>query len=203
MTELVLVVATGGLHLLFENVFHLKAPFIALAGIFWTGWVIVQLRRRPGIARAWGFRRDTLPAAAIACGAIVLVGAAGMFAWGARAGRLPLPAHFWFVAPLYPVWGLIQQFLLNALLARNLAARLPAVIAVPVAALLFGAVHLPDAVLAGLTFLAALAWVPVWLAWPNLWVLGASHGLLGALAYYLVLGRDVWLELNRGTPWSG
>jgi hypothetical protein len=201
LTEVVLVLATGGLHLLFENVFHLKAPFIALAGLFWAGWVTVQLRRRPGIARVWGFRRDTLPAAALACGAISLVAAGGMLYIGARTARLPLPAHFWLVAPLYPVWGVIQQFLLNALLARNLATRLPVAVAVPLAAALFGMVHLPDHELAVLSSMAALAWVPIWLRWPNLWALGVSHGLLGALAYYLVLGRDVWLELTRGgTP---
>jgi len=115
-----------------------------------------------------------------------------MVAYGSAQGRLPPPRTFWLILALYPLWGLVQQFLLGALLARNLREFLPPAAVVPAAALLFGLAHAPDWTLSALAFAAALVWIPIYLWRPNLWVLGISHGMLGALAYYAVLGRDAW-----------
>jgi membrane protease YdiL (CAAX protease family) len=130
--------------------------------------------------------------ASLACAAAGFPLIAAMAVYGVAKGHLPPPATFWLVAAAYPVWGLVQQFLLNAILARNLRAFLPAAAVVPAAAALFGLAHAPDWYLAALTFAGGLMWVPIYLWRPNLWVLGVSHGLLGAMAYYAVLGKDAW-----------
>jgi hypothetical protein len=41
-------------------------------------------------------------------------------------------------------------------------------------------------------------WTALFLRTPNLIPLALAHGWLGALAYYMVLGRDVWAELTGG-----
>ncbi len=200
MVELVLVLVTGGLHLVFENVLHLKGPFIIAAVAFWAGYIAVRRRRDPQVFHEWGFRTDTLKPAAVACGIVFAVGAAGMIAYAALQGRLALPPTFWALLLLYPVWGIVQQFLLNALVARNLARRLPAAAVIPLTAVLFGVAHVPDWALSALTIAAGLAWVPIYLRWPNLLALGVCHGFLGSLVYPLVLGRDVVAEASKFLP---
>jgi membrane protease YdiL (CAAX protease family) len=93
------------------------------------------------------------------------------------------------------VWGLVQQFLVQAMVARNLLAwTTRRSVATLVAAALFAAVHWPDGVLMGATCLLGLAFTPMYLAFRNLWPLGLYHGWLGALTYFWVLGRDPWRE---------
>lgn len=100
---------------------------------------------------------------------------------------------------LYPIWGLIQQFLVQSLFARNLQRefavfRSPLRIA-PLAALVFSVVHWPDLRLCALTFVLGLVFTPIYLRWRNLWPLGMWHGWLGVFAYFWVLARDPWVEM--------
>ena len=190
MLEPAAVVATGLLNIVFENLLHLKSVFIAAALLAWGVYLLHSARRDPSRWRVWGFRRDTLPGSALWASAAGVPAAAAMLLYGLHAGHLPPPPSFWLILVLYPVWGLLQQFLLNSLLAANLRMLLPAGAVVPVAAALFSVAHAPDLTLMSLTFFAGCLWIFIFLRHPNLWPLGIWHGLLGALAYYAVLGRD-------------
>jgi membrane protease YdiL (CAAX protease family) len=135
--------------------------------------------------RGWGFRTDNLGDAARP---LMLMSLAGLMALGPV--RLPNSSALVFL--IYPLWGLVQQFALQVLVARNLQTLgIPAVLA----GLLFGAAHLPDLPLAGLTALGGVLWCAVYARAPNLWALGLCHAWLGALAYYGVLHRDPWGEM--------
>ncbi len=194
--ELVALLITGGLHLVFEGILDAKAYFIPLAAIFWLGYVAFQVRREPAILRTWGFRTDTLRQAALAASAVSLPSAGFLILLASYLGNPIFSIHIIPLFLLYPVWGLVQQFLLQALLARNILHLLQnRWAAVLLGALLFGLVHLPDWTLCGLTFALGLIYVPIYLRWPNLYPLGIYHGWLGALAYFGVLGRDPWAEI--------
>lgn len=174
----------------------LKVVFIATAAAFWVSYVLVRRRRDRAVLREWGFRKENLlPATAASLAALVAVGGA-IFALRLLRNPLWLPRNFWVTLALYPLWGIVQQFLMNGIIARNLSRRLPPAATVFCTAALFAVAHAPDAALMGLTFMAACIWVPIYLRWRNLWPLGVCHGLLGAVAYYVLLGRDVWLELT-------
>lgn len=62
-------------------------------------------------------------------------------------------------------------------------------------ALLFGLIHYPFTLLMIGTFFLALFYTYTFLRFRNLYVLGFFHGWLGAFFYYLVLGRDTYLEV--------
>lgn len=184
------VVAVAGLNFIAEAA-GMKGPLVALAAAGWLAYLLARLRRDPGLWRAWGFRRDTLGPALRAAS---LVGAAALVfivPFGFWRGQFPPPPSFWAVVALYPLWGLAQQFLLNALLARNLRPFLGDRATILAAAALFSLAHAPDWPLMGLTFAIGLPWVWIYLRHPNLWVLGFWHGLLGTAAWYGVLGRVV------------
>ena len=102
---------------------------------------------------------------------------------------------------LYPIWGVVQQLLVQGMVAANLSdapGGLGSPYAVtPIAAVLFGAVHVPNWKLTAATFAMGLAFTPLYLRHRNLWPLGLYHGWLGALFYVWVLDRNPWRDIVR------
>ena len=194
--ELIAAVATGLLHPFFLEVLDIKVVFVFGAVIGWGSYLIVRLRRYPSLLQTWGFRRAGLRESSRAAGAVLVLGLAAITLIAAIRGTL---SFHWHILPLlvaYPVWGVIQHFLLQALVARPLATRWPSrTLVVLFVSVLFALVHWPDPFLMGATLLLALCFTPIYLRWRNLWPLGFVHGWLGAFAYYLVLGRDPWADL--------
>lgn len=194
--EVAALLVTGTLHVVFETFLHAKIFYVPAAALFWIIYLARRIAREPGLLGEWGFRLEGLPRAslqatlaAVPCAAFLAVLSRIL---GNDLGVLLEPRVIAIFAA-YPIWGIAQQFLLQALLAANVR-RLTGspVAATLVAALLFGCVHAPDWALCGLTFGVALLFVPLYFAAGNLWPLGIYHGWLGTLAYYGVLGRDAW-----------
>lgn len=108
----------------------------------------------------------------------------------------------WHIIPiliLYPIWGVIQQYLLIALTAGNMqhlkGQHLNNGIIIICTALFFGAIHYPYIWLIAGTFVLALFYGWIYLSERNLYVLGLFHGWLGALFYYTVVGRDPFIDI--------
>jgi hypothetical protein len=195
--EFVAVVATGVLHLVFKSL-GAKGLFIALASVSWIGYVVWQVRRDRTMWESWGFRTDNLwdsfkwPT--------VLFGLAGFgMAWyGVMTGRVLWQGHMLFLLLLYPLWGILQQFLVQALGVHNLMQLFPRhglLLAMPVGVILFAGVHFPNWRLMLATGLLACFFIPLYLRDRNLWPLGLYHGWLGTFFYLWVLGRDPWVSV--------
>jgi uncharacterized protein len=171
--------------------------FIALACIFWSGYVAARGIADPGLFRRWGFRFDNLASATLLPMLLFFTGAAGLAAWGLIAGQLRFPTGSWLLFLVYPIWGIVQQFLTLGVffqsLERMVRASSPFIPAI-VSAALFSAVHAPDVEVMIGTFLLELLLIPLFMRHRNLWPLGVVHGWLGALLYTLVLGRNVLEE---------
>lgn len=196
--EIGFVLATGFVHLLASHVLDRQGIFIVLALVAWLSYAVAQARRDRRALVRWGFSRRGLRQTGIAA-AVVGVVATGAMAWiAAQHGRLEFNAHLLPLLALYPIWGIVQQFLVLALVAGNLhRARgwLGAhAFVVPCSAVLFGLVHVPDWRLVAATMGLGLCFTPIYLRWRNLIPLGVAHGWLGALCYFWVLGRDPWVE---------
>jgi len=163
---------------------------VAVAVAF-LGYVIWRLAGTKGAYRVWGMRLDNFGSALRAHLAFAAVAAVGFVAYGLVFDSLNLPLSFWLTVGLYPVWGIAQQFALQNLLARNLrdAIRHPAAVAL-VAALLFSVAHYPQLQLVALTLVAGFFFTLIYRRHPNLWAVGIAHGLLGSLAFYIVVGED-------------
>jgi len=172
-----------------------KTPLVVGGVGLWAIYLAARLRRDRGMLRHWGLRADNLWPAAREAAAVTLPLAALMIAFGLARGYLPPAPGFWAILALYPAWGLAQNFLLNAMLARNLRSMLPERFAIALATVLFSLSHAPDLEIMALTLLVAPLWLVLYRRHPNLWVLGVAHGLLGTLAFFAVLGRDVFAAL--------
>ena len=197
--EVVAVVATGFLHLLVSEILGLQGVFVGVAIVAWGSYLVLRMRRDRSQAARWGFtRRNLVPATALTTG-IALVVVPLMAAYGSSRDLLVLDVGLIALLVLYPLWGLLQQLLVQALVAGNLV-RAPGFLArrgfvVLTCAVLFGLVHVPDLPLSVMTFAMGLLFTPIYLRWRNLWPLGLWHGWLGAVAYRWVLGRDPWLDI--------
>jgi len=125
----------------------------------------------------WGLKRSeffpalrwALALTAVAVSATALVG----WALGTWHDRRDVWGN---LAALTP-WGIGQQFALQTVLLREAQAAMSPRKAIALAALVFGVLHLPNPVLAPLTFFGALGWCWIYDRHPNLIPLGLSHAI--------------------------
>src|SRR5205085_2696254 len=119
--------------------------FIAGACLFWLCFVVVRSRQDPDAFHRWGFRSDNLRTAILPAAFVFVAGAAVLAVLAWLQDTLRFPAHALPLFLVYPVWGLIQQFLMLGVVVNNLESlaalrRRTAVLALLVA-LLFGLIH--------------------------------------------------------------
>lgn len=160
-------------------------------GVVLTAYVLFVLRRRKEPWRAYGFRADNLRQAGwrvgLWTGAVAILIILASRALGNSLDRPELL----LLLPLYPLWGILQQFVFQGIVHRALLRLIDQRnVALGISAILFATVHIPFWPVVGLTLGGGLCWSWFYQRWPNLWVLGISHGVLGSLAYSLLLGRN-------------
>ncbi len=195
--EVAAVVGTFALHVFTHRTPRTWLVCIFAAAALWIVYLARRIRREPGLPGRWGLGGRGLARALALSSAVALPAAAGISAYASSLGRAVWTPWLFALLGLYPLWGLAQQFLLQALLASNVDVLVRSRAATTlVSAALFGLLHAPDPILSGLSFALALAFVPIYLATRNLYPLGFWHGVLGALAYSGVLGRDPLGELR-------
>lgn len=200
MLEMGAVALTGAGHLTFSAL-DASILFIPLATVGWGGYVYHRTRQNPRFLQEAGLTGRNLgpafrEASLVAAGALVVM--AGI---GAAQGSLVFDADMLPLLVLYPAWGVVQQFLVQRMVAGNLATARSWVgspyAVTPVTATAFGAVHLPSWDLTAGTFGLGLIYTPLYLRHRNVLPLGLYHGWLGAFYYRWVLDRNPWADLVR------
>ena len=195
--EVLAVMMTGILHLVFKS-FGAKGLFISLAGVSWVGYIIWRVRQDSSLWVKWGFQTKNLSAAFFWPTVIFVVGVTLMAWYGLANDRVLWQDHILFLLLLYPLWGILQQFLVQALGVANLMALFPKqgwMVAMPVGIVLFAIIHFPNGLLMIATGLMAGLFIPCYLRDRNLWPLGLYHGWLGTFFYLWVLGKDPWVSV--------
>jgi membrane protease YdiL (CAAX protease family) len=191
--ELGAIFLVGLVHILVEVGFSDLAARAYNAGVSvaFLVYVVWRIRRTSGVLRIWGLRRDNFFSAVRAQLWFVAVAVLALVAF-AVVSKLPaLAGTFWLTIALYPVWGVAQQFALQNLIAKNLAGILSKPLGLAVgSATLFAISHYPRFELVALTFVAGIFLTLIYRKFPNLWAVGIVHGLLGSLAFYVVLTED-------------
>ncbi|MCW5520233.1 CPBP family intramembrane metalloprotease [Aureitalea sp. L0-47] len=203
--EILAVVVTALGKFVFMDYLNLRLPYVVTAVLGWTIYIICRSRQQKGILSYWGFRKDNfrktikllLP---FALGALLLFLIVGYFQ-----DSLNLTWHILPILITYPLWGIIQQFLVIGLVSGNMhdmnEPKLNKFLIVILSAVLFSVVHYPSNWLMIGTFVLAIFYGFVYLRIRNLYALGIFHGWLAAAFYYTVVGTDpfqdaflVWLQ---------
>ena len=185
------VTVVGGVCLVYVLLESLHVPkrwsFLAM-GVALALYAVYLVRRRTDSWHELGFRTDNLRRALPPTIAFTALGSAALLGVGLWEKRTAWGPEALLLLALYPVWALAQQFAFQGILHRRLMALVrPPLLQVLMTAAAFASVHFGNRVLAGLTFTAGLVWSALYRRWPNLWLLAASHSILAALAYPLVL----------------
>ena len=131
--------------------------------------------------REWGFARSALLPGLWRALAVTFVAVLLIVGTGAGIGTLHDRRDFLgSLAPLV-LWGGAQQWILQTVVLREAQRSSSRANGIGIAAVLFGAIPLPNPFLAPLTAIAAIVWCRLYDRHPNIIPLALSHGL-GTLA---------------------
>ena len=166
--------------------------------VFLTAGLIIALTiRHDWQHREWGFAWRALVPGLIRALAVTLVLCAIIVAIGAAIGTLHDRRDFLgSLAPLI-VWGGAQQWVLQTVVLREAQRATSRNTGIVIAALLFGAVHLPNPFLAPVTAAGALFWCRLYDRYPNIIPLALSHAL-GTLAVLYAFDDGITGRLRIG-----
>ncbi len=201
--ELVLALLTGLGQFVLADWLELQLAYVVGACVFWAGYVGVRAKVDASVLQEWGFTTVGFGRSMVLLAPIMLLTAFGFAAYGKFTGRMILNWHILLICLLYPLWGLVQQFLIVALLAGNIKkhSRIPEPGIVLLTALIFAGVHAPSIPLIGAAFALALVTTIVYFRTRNLWALGIFHGWFATGLYFLALGQDPWTMVISGRAW--
>jgi len=201
LTELALVVASAAVFAALPKPPDATLPlavFIPSCVLSWGAYGVWRLRHDRTLATTWGLRprahlgpllRVLLP--------LFTVSVAGGAAWATAQGRPLLAPALGVSLLLYPLWGLIQQWIVQVLVVDNVAAltgaRLPWLVGL--GAVGFGVIHFQHPALMASTAVMGGAYVVLFQRWRNLWPLAVCHGWLGSLFYPWVLALNPTADL--------
>ncbi|HLG38304.1 MAG TPA: CPBP family glutamic-type intramembrane protease, partial [Chitinophagaceae bacterium] len=188
----VILTATG--KFVFMDWLDWRLPFVVTAIVCWASYIIYRSRKTSGILKYWGFRIDNFKKVLKKVLPFGLFSVITFLVIGLYQGTINITWHIIPILILYPIWGVIQQFLLIALMAGNMqdlkGHNLNKGAIILCSALLFAWVHYPIVWLIIGTFILAIFYGWVFLNERNIYVLGLFHGWLGGIFYYTVLGKD-------------
>ena len=197
--EISAVVLTGFLKFILMDWLGLRLPYILAASLFWSVYVFRTYKFNPERLKYWGFQSAFLKSSFQALFPFALVFIFLITAYGLLIGAGFFNWHIVPILLLYPAWGIIQQFMMVGLVARNLKSltgvQLTDSQVILFTSFLFALVHYPSLPLMGYAFILEVLFIWIYLKRPNLWSLGLYHGWISALFIFFVLKRDLWSEL--------
>jgi membrane protease YdiL (CAAX protease family) len=171
---------------------------LVVPGLFALGFVVYSQRVRGESFEDIGltgthFGKALLMLAIPTVIAVILFGGIA-----AATNTLRMEGAAWYKLVTVPMWGVLQQFLLQAFLFRRIRSLVESDrAAIACAATLFAVVHLPNVPLTLLTLAGGIVWTWVYSRAPNLYALGISHGLMSLLVM-TTLPRRILPTLSVG-----
>ena len=197
--EIMAVVITGLLKFVLMDWLQFRMFYIVAACLFWLVFIYRKYRRDPLVLKSWGFQRANLKQSLLVLLPFALVGIGGIVVYGLVRNVSFLNWHVIPIFVLYPVWGIIQQFMIVGLVAGNLKTltdiRMSDSQIVLFTALLFSLVHYPIFPLMVYAFVMEYIFIRIYFKWGNLWSIGLYHGWVSSLFLFFVSGRDLWNEM--------
>ena len=166
-----------------------------------TGGVVIALTVRHDLQhKEWGFAPRALAGGLIRALVVTLVLGLAILGVGAMLGTLHDRRDF--LGNLWPLilWGGAQQWVLQTVVLREAQRATSRQAGIVVAAVLFGAIHLPNPFLAPVTALAGLFWCRLYDRYPNVIPLALSHAL-GTLAVVYAFNEQITGRLRIGAAY--
>jgi membrane protease YdiL (CAAX protease family) len=199
--EIAAVILTGALKFLLVDWLNLKLFYISGAILFWIAFIFIKYRKNNAILKEWGFQRDHFKRSILFLLPFAIFTSFLILLYGVKVNATFLNWHIIPILIFYPLWGVIQQFMLVGLIGANLRTlsgrRLGQTWIILITSLMFALAHIPVYPVMLLAFCMELFFTYSYFRWKNLWSLGLVHGWVAGLLYFFVLERDMWDELFK------
>jgi membrane protease YdiL (CAAX protease family) len=173
-----------------------RGPVRALPIVLVVGLTLARALR----TGEWGFRREAFARALRDAAWTTLIGTLVILLAGAALGTLHARDKFWGDFAFLVFWGGGQQLALQTVLLREAQSVTSRRAAIVIAAVVFGAIHLPNPFLAPVTFAAALVWCWIYDRQPNVVPLALSHAVV-TLAVLHAFDADLTGRLRIGAAY--
>ncbi len=199
LLEIIAVIFTGIGKFIFMDWLQLRLLYVTFICAIWIGYIFFRFRENKLIIQYWGVSKHqfikTFYELFPVCGIIIIL----FVLVGNYLGTSVLSTHIIPVLIIYPVWGIIQQFVMIAIIAQNLRGfqgiHMPDNLVIFITGSLFSIVHFPDLYLVIGTFFMAVVYTFLFIKGRNILAMGIFHGWMGAFFFYTILQSDKWVEV--------
>jgi uncharacterized protein len=100
------------------------------------------------------------------------------------------PLHFFYAVLLYPIWGIIQQFIFQGIFLNACKKVGLGYFSIVLAAFAYAIVHYPSIFMMKITALGGILFSALFYFRPNIVPIGIFHGVFGAFLYYVLRNKD-------------
>ena len=177
----------------------MRAFYIAGISLFWLIYILYRYSNNSNILSFWGFKKEFFKQSIIFLSPLVFLSILASLLYSHAKNGFFIS---WSIVPiliLYPIWGVIQQYLMLGIISQGLLsifeAKSKRYIIVFLVSFLFSLIHYPSYFLMIFTFIMEVIFITVYFKWRNLWATGIAHGWIATFLLYHVLERDLWKEL--------
>lgn len=178
---------------------HWNVFYITGIVLFWVVYILYRVKSNREALIFWGFKKEHFRQSMLYLAPLIFITGIGSVLYSSMNASLSFPWSFMLILLLYPLWGLIQQFMMLGIISQNLAnateGKMNRYLIIFLVSALFSMVHYPSFFLMIFTFFLEVVFITVYLKWRNLWAIGIAHGWIGTFILYYVLHRNLWSEL--------
>jgi hypothetical protein len=197
--ELLALTLTAVLKFIMMDWLQWRGVYIAGICIFWLGYVIIQVKNNRNQLEIWGFRKTGFRQSLVFLLPFIALVTLGCLVFSGFKGSMFFSWHILPVLALYPLWGLIQQFLMLGVISQNLRSlfvtKVNHFVIIIIVSALFSLIHYPSFFLMVVTFFLEMLFITVYFKWKNLWAIGIAHGWVATFLLFYVSERNLWQEL--------
>jgi hypothetical protein len=197
--EIIAVIISGLLKFVFIDWLNMRAVYIVIICLFWLIYIYSKYKGNPEAIQLWGIQRQNFKKSFLFLLPFAFICIIGIVIYGYLSKVDMINWHIIPIIILYPLWGLIQQFIVVGLISGNLKAlenpRFSNYQIILFISLFFSLVHYPSAFLMIFTFIMQWIFTTAFLRWKNIWPLGLYHGWIATFLLFYIMGRDLWVEL--------
>jgi len=198
---IIAVIITAALKFILMDWLHWRAFYITGISLFWLGYIIYRVKANGGIQHMWSYDPAPFKRTILILIPFVIASIIATILYGVYNNSIIFTWRIIPVLLLYPVWGIIQQYLMLDIISNTLftvlGTKVSRYVIILIVSVLFSFIHFPSFVLMIFTFFMEIVFVTVYLKWKNLLAIGIAHGWIATFLLYYVMGRDLWLELFK------
>ena len=201
--DLSLVILTGVLYFLNRENNHLKF----IIGIFcmWAIYIYINIKKNKGILKLWGLRLDNLKKSfKKPTFFFILVFIPILIIYlKSHNKNISINKYFYITLGLYLFWGILQQFLLQSMITRNLNEIIKInekkrkFIIISIMSILFGLLHHGDQKLFNSSIIIGGFWTYFYIIDKNIIPLGIYHAIIATIYYFWVKNENILQTLIK------